>query len=114
VAAEQVRALIDRANKRTKAEGDDPAAAAEVFADQEAAAAKLKVPAWAKRERAAWRAAARHYMRGLQELADRNAAGLYTPDAQYDALIPDRLRAANRKLRKLYDAMGAQPTGLRD
>jgi hypothetical protein len=114
VAAEQVRALVERTNKRTKAAGDDPGAAAAVFADQDAAAGKLKVPAWAKRERAAWRAAARHYMRGLEELADRNAAGLYTPDAQYDALIPDRLRAANRKLSRLYDAMGAHPTGLRD
>ena len=57
---------------------------------------------------------ARHYTRGIDELADRNAAGLYTPDAQYDALIKDRLRQANRKLRKLYEAMGAHPTGLGD
>ena len=114
VGAEQVRAIIVRNNKRQKAAGSDPSASAAVWADQDAAIRKLKVPAWAKRERAALRAAARNYMRGLEELADRNAAGLYTPDAQYDELITDRLREANRKLRKLYDAMGAHPTGLGD
>jgi hypothetical protein len=111
VAAEQVRRLIVRTNKRQKATGSDAAAGARVWAEQDAAIRKLKVPAWARRERAAWRAAARQRTRGIQELADRNAAGLYTPDAQYDELITDRLREANRKLRKLYDAMGAHPTG---
>jgi hypothetical protein len=113
VAAEQVRALVVRNNKRQKAAGSDPSAGAKVWAEQDAAIRKLKVPAWARRERAAWRRAARHYMRGIEELAERNAAGLYTPDAQYDELIDDRLHAANRKLRKLYDAMGAHPTGPR-
>ncbi|HEX5616814.1 MAG TPA: hypothetical protein VFX51_00255 [Solirubrobacteraceae bacterium] len=111
VAAEQVQSMIVSANKRMKAAGSDPSASAEVFADHVAAVRKLQVPAWARRERRALQAAARHYMRGLEELADRNAAGLYTPDAQYHALIRDRLRQANRKLHKLYDAMGAHPTG---
>ena len=114
VAAEQVRALVVRNNKRQKATDGDAALGAELWADQVAAIRKVKVPAWAKRERAAWRAAAQHYARGIDELADRNAAGLYTPPTQYDALIKDRLRQANRKLRKLYDAMGAHPTGSRD
>jgi hypothetical protein len=110
VAAEQVQKMIARNNKRQKAAGSDPSAAARVWAEQDAAIRRLNVPAWARRERVALRAAARHYMHGLEELADRNAAGLYTPDAQYDALTTDRLRQANRKLRKLFDAMGAHPT----
>ena len=114
VAAEQVQRMIARNNRREKAAGSDPSASAAVWADQDTVIRKLKVPAWAKRERAALRAAARNYMRGLEELADRNAAGLYTPDAQYDELITNRLREANRKLRKLWDAMGAHPTGPAD
>jgi hypothetical protein len=111
VGAEQVQRMIVLNNKRDKAAGTDPSASAEVWAKQDVTIRKLKVPAWARRERAALRAAARRYMHGLEELADRNAAGLYTPEAQYDELITDRLRAANRKLHKLYDAMGAHPTG---
>ena len=81
-----------------------------VIGDREAAVRAIKVPRWAKRERAEYLAALHAYRVGIGELADRHAAGTDTPDAELEKLIRRPEKRMNRKIERLWGGMGARPT----
>ena len=88
---------------------DAPRGAIAALDDELAALRDLRVPAWAKREKAAYMAVARRYRRGLDEVADRYEAGLATSDARFQALVKRPERRTNRMMRRLWEGMGANP-----
>jgi hypothetical protein len=115
VASEQLALIVKSTNKRLDASKELPyleglRAFVAALGDREAAVRAMRVPAWAKRERAEYLAALRRYRRGLDEVGDRYAAGMDTPHARFVALVTRPGKRMNQKIHKLWDGMGAGPT----
>jgi hypothetical protein len=116
VASEQLALIFKATNPRLDAAEDNPSyldglrGFVAALADREASVRAMKVPRWAKRERAEYLAALHAYRVGLDEVGDRYAAGLDTPHAQFVQLAGRHVKRINRAIDKLWDGMGAGPT----